>query len=306
MHTAPPWRFRFVRADEAFQVRSDLERAMPHADPDTRALHIGCGAALFNLRVAAAHAGWEPVTELLPAAADPQLLATVRLAGTTRPGSALAALYPAIRRRHTSRHPFEDKDVPTAVTALLAEAARMEGAQLVFPGEWHIQTLLDLVHDAEGRDSTDPGRSDELARWIHIGAEAAVQAADGIPESALGPRKRGGRAPVRDFAGRRPVADRGTAEFEHSPHLALLGTVGDGRREWLCAGQAMERVLLLATLNGLSTSLTSHALEWSDLRWTVRDPQSALRYVQMVLRLGYGPQGLATPRRPPPDVLDFA
>lgn len=190
--------------------------------------------------------------------------------------------------------------------AALAEAAHREGAQLVFPGEWHVQTLLDLVHDAEGRDATDPGRSDDLARWIHIGAEAAATAADGIPESALGPRKRGGRAPVRDFAGRRRVADRGTAEFERSPHLALLGTVGDGRREWLCGGQAMERVLLLATLNGLSTSLTSHALEWSDLRWTVRDPQSAMGYVQMVLRLGYGPQAPATPRRPLPDVLDFA
>lgn len=98
MHNAQPWRFLFIRADGAFHVRSDLERTMPHSDPDTRALHIGCGAALFNLRVAAARAGWDPVTELLPTPADPQLLATVRLAGTARPDSALAALYPAIRQ----------------------------------------------------------------------------------------------------------------------------------------------------------------------------------------------------------------
>ncbi|WP_164836013.1 Acg family FMN-binding oxidoreductase [Actinacidiphila soli] len=305
MHNAQPWQFRFIRADGMFHVRSDLERAMPHSDPDTRALHLGCGAALFNLRVAAARAGWEPVTELLPDPADPQLLATVRLADTAHPDSALATLDPAIRRRHTSRHPFEEKDIPNAVQAALAEAARLEGAQLIFPGEWHAQALLDLVHDAEGRDTTDPGRSEDLARWLRLGAGAAPRATDGIPESTLGPRKRGGRAPVRDFAGRRPVAGRGTAAFERSPHLVLLGTAGDGQKEWLRSGQAMERVLLLATLNGLSTSLTSHALEWSDLRWMVRDPVSAMGYVQMVLRLGYGPQGLATPRRPLPDVLDI-
>ncbi|WP_240677828.1 Acg family FMN-binding oxidoreductase [Actinacidiphila soli] len=306
MHNAQPWRFRFFRARGTFHVRSDLERTMPHSDPDTRALHLGCGAALFNLRVATARAGWEPVTELLPDPADPQLLATVRLADTAHPDSALAVLHPAIRRRHTSRHPFEEKDIPNAVQAALAEAARLEGAQLIFPGEWHAQALLDLVHDAEGRDATDPGRSEDLARWTRIGAGAAATATDGIPESALGPRKRGGRAPVRDFAGRRPVAGRGAAEFEKSPHLVLLGTADDRHSDWLRAGEAMERVLLLATVNGLSTSLTSHALEWSDLRWMVRDPQSGMGYVQMVLRLGYGPPGPMTARRPLRDVFDIA
>jgi hypothetical protein len=67
----------------------------------------------------------------------------------------------------------------------------------------------------------------------------------------------------------------------------------------------MERVLLLATLEGLATSLTSHALESPDLRWLARDPLTAMGYVQTVLRLGYGPQGPATPRRPVRQVLDI-
>ncbi len=215
----------------------------------------------------------------------------------------LARLYPAIRQRHTSRHPFADKDVPEDVRATLREAAAREGAGLHFPGVWHAETMLDLVRDAESRDVMDPDANEDLVRWTRLGPEADL-AVDGVPEYAFGPRKRSGRAPVRDFAGRRRVADRGATAFEHTPHLALLSTVGDHPADWLRAGQALERVLLEATLADLATSLTSHALEDRELRLLARDPGSGTGQVQMVVRLGYGPRGAATPRRPVGDVLD--
>jgi hypothetical protein len=55
LHNAQPWRFRFRSADGVLELWADLDRAMPHTDPDNRALYLGCGAALCNLRVAAAH-----------------------------------------------------------------------------------------------------------------------------------------------------------------------------------------------------------------------------------------------------------
>ncbi|MER5436439.1 nitroreductase family protein [Streptomyces sp. NPDC002588] len=314
MHNAQPWRFRFLRGDHAFQVWSDLERAMPRADPTTRALHLGCAAALFNLRVAASHAGWVPETELLPDPAEPRLLAVVRLTERRAlPGNAveddlaedLAPLYPAVHRRRTSRHPFTDEEIPPAIKDALSAAALLEGARLAFPDAWHVHTLLDLVHDAEGRDAMDAAASAELRQWTRVGAEAAETASDGVPERAFGPRRLYGRAPVRDFAARAPVPGREAAAFENAPQLAVLGTADDRPRDWLVAGQAMERVLLQATLDGLATSLTSHALEWPELRWAVRDPRSAMGFIQMVLRLGYGPSGPGTPRRPVPEVLDI-
>ncbi|MEU1661578.1 hypothetical protein ABZ527_36640 [Streptomyces griseofuscus] len=66
----------------------------------------------------------------------------------------------------------------------------------------------------------------------------------------------------------------------------------------------MSRVLLSATTDGLVASPTSQPLEWSEIRWTVRDPLSAMAYVQMVFRLGYDPECPASPRRPVADVLD--
>ncbi|MEN8652700.1 nitroreductase [Streptomyces sp. 21So2-11] len=305
MHNAQPWRFRFATASATFSLRPDLERAMDLTDPAHRALYIGCGAALFNLRVAAARAGWEPATTLLPDPADPELLAEVRLVESDKSQADLARLYPAIRLRHTSRQPFTDEAISETVRNRLRSAAADEGAQLVFPDPWHAQSVLDLVDDAEERERAASPVRDETAQWSGAGAGDGASRTQGVPDHALGPRRWDGRAPVRDFATGRTVPGRGTAVFEQSPQLALLGTPDDHELDWLHAGQAMEHVLLEATLRGLSTSLTSHALEWPELRWAVRDPQSAMGYVQMALRLGFGPLTSATPRRPVEEILDI-
>jgi nitroreductase len=305
MHNAQPWRFRYVAERGAILLFGDPGRAMTTADPQQRALHLGCGAALFNLRVAVAHAGREPDTVLLPDPAEPWLLAEVSTDRPVRPDDDLAALHPAIHRRHTSRFPFTDEDVPGGILDGLRAAARMEGARLHMPGAWHVQEVLDLLHDAESRESLDPDAREELLRWTGAPGGAS-SSGDGIPANAFGPRQHDVTAPVRDFAAGRAVAGRGSATFEKRPRLALLGTPHDSVLDWLTAGQALERVLLQATLDGLVTSLTSQALEWPELRWALRDPSSSMGHVQMVIRLGYGPEGPETPRRPVADVLEFA
>nr|WP_066935021.1 nitroreductase family protein [Streptomyces sp. NBRC 110611] len=305
MHNAQPWHFRYHRHDRIFDLRADLDRALPYADPDTRALHIGCGAALLNLRVAVSHSGWYPATRLLPDPTDPALLATVQLTGLGSSESDLDELYPAVHRRHTSRYPFDETDIPEAVRSALLDAARREGCVLDFPTGWHLQWVLKLAAEAEARNLTDRVRVEELLRWTRTAATATDAVGSGVPEHAFGPRKRGGRAPMRDFAGARPVPGRGAAAFESSPHLAVLSTAGDRPADWLRAGQAMERVLLRATLEGMVSSPATQAVEWRDLRWPLRDPVAGTGYVQMVLRMGYGPPGPATPRRPVADVLDI-
>ncbi|MGW0817718.1 Acg family FMN-binding oxidoreductase [Streptomyces viridiviolaceus] len=304
LHNAQPWRFRYFQGSRTFHLRAQPERAVTHTDPHGRALHIGCGAALMNLRVAAVHGGWHPQTRLLPDPRDAELLACVQLTALGG-NSGLGVLYPAIHRRHTSRYPFEERDLPPAVQTALADAARDEGASLTFPTGWHLDEVLELAREAEARTVTDPGRTGDLAQWTHGGIPFSDTESEGVPLYAFGPRKLGGRAPTRDFAGDRPVAGRTAAEFEHHPHLALLSTEGDRPLDWLRAGQAMERVLLLATLQGLSSSFATQALEWADLRWPLRDPVTGTGQVQMVLRLGYGPPGPATPRRPILEVLDI-
>lgn len=197
--------------------------------------------SLLNLRAAIAHAGWHPETRLLPDLTDRALLASVRLAGRTKDVSGLGALYPAIRQRHSSRYPFEVRQIPEAVRAALAASARVEGAALTFPDSWHLWEVLELVQEAEARNITDRRSEQDLARWTRIDAPSVSTADDGVPHYAFGPRKRGGKAPMRDFAGPRQVAGRDTADFEQNPQLALISTDHDRPEDWLRAGQAMER-----------------------------------------------------------------
>ncbi|MEU8585851.1 nitroreductase [Streptomyces sp. NPDC048664] len=306
LHNAQPWTFRFHRDSGNLRLHADLERALPETDPHDRGLHLSCGAALFNLRVAAVASGREPVVRLLPDDSDPTLLAEVDLTGRAASDDPLAVFGPAIRRRHTSRCPFLEDDIPVVLRDGLCVAADLEGARLVFPHAWHVQSVLDLVHDAECQEAWDPGVRDETVQWVRTepsGGEGP--APDGIPAEALGPGQWGATSPVRDLTAGRPVAGRGWAPFEKHPHIALLGTAYDRPVDWLRAGQALERVWLQATVDGLVASLTSQPLEWPELRWAVRDPNSAMAHVQMVIRLGYGPTGHPTPRRPLDEVLDI-
>ncbi|MFC9756954.1 Acg family FMN-binding oxidoreductase [Streptomyces sp. NPDC056921] len=306
MHNAQPWQFRYGRRSHTLTLRADFERAMPEADPSARALHIGCGAALLNLRVSAVHHGLDAVTVLLPVPSDPAVLATVRLGshpGDSREPSdeALAVLHPAIKDRHTSRYPFDERPVPDDVRAGLTDAARTEGADFAFLTPIHLETVLGLIRDAEGYDRGDPAREAEQQLWTrNTRNEAPV---DGIPDYAFGPRDASERATTRDFAGTRVVPGRARVLFENRPQLALLSTPGDNAADWLRAGQALERVLLTATLHHVSTSFATQPLEWPDLRWVLRDPVFGTGQPQMVIRLGYGPSGPRTPRRPLDHVL---
>jgi nucleotide-binding universal stress UspA family protein len=57
-----------------------------------------------------------------------------------------------------------------------------------------------------------------------------VNAPDGVPEYAFGPRKRGGKAPIRDFAGTRPVAGR-TATDSKAPLTWPFSTLSEAVRD---------------------------------------------------------------------------
>jgi nitroreductase len=298
MHNTQPWRFRYRESDQTIEVYADPSRMLSHADPKGRGVHIACGAAVFNLRLAIAVSAREPVVRLLPHAHEPLLLATVRLAGRYRAKESERELFAVIGDRHTNRHPFSDKPVPASVLAELVEAARLEGATLHILGEGAAERVLDLTAKADRAERAQPGYRSEIAKWT-----GGDRDEDGIPDIALGPRVADGSLPLRDFMLGRPPGQASYARFEASPQLAVLSTRFGTQADWLRAGQALQRVLLLATARGLAVGALTQALETADA-WLVRDPSSGIEHPQMVLRVGYGRPAPATPRRPVAKVLD--
>ncbi|MDH6577818.1 hypothetical protein [Kitasatospora sp. MAP5-34] len=301
IHNTQPWHYRPRPETATLEVRAARERAVPDTDPGGRALHISVGAAVFNLHTAARHLGWSPEVRLLPDPAEPDLLAAVRL--DARSAAALPAtdeLYQAIWHRHTIRTPFTGPPVPAALLDELVEAARAEDATLYLPSPEETHRLLELTAEAERRSTTDPARSAESRSWIQgPGSEPY-----GIPASALGPQDSAGQLPMRDFAALRPAEHIPAAPFEAEPCITVLATDHDRPADWLRTGMALEHVLLLATVHQVRASLLHQAMEWPYLRWSTRDPERGPGHVQMLIRLGYGPEGAATPRLPVSRVLD--
>jgi nitroreductase len=298
LYNAQPWRFR-VLDDAVIELFVDQARLLPVADPDGRAAHIACGAALFNLRVAAAGAGWQPAVRLLPDPGQPLLMAEVWLAGPHHTTSWERELQAAIFRRQTNREPFSSQPIPSDDRAALAEAARREGAALDMLDRAEGTRVLGLAADAERQLLADPAYRVELARWA--GGE---RDRDGIPDRTLGPKSAVGRSPVREFTPQRHPGTARYALFEEHPQLAVLSVSGNGPRDWLIAGQALERVWLTATSRGISVCPLTQPLETSDA-WQVRRPRSGTGKPQMIFRIGYSlavPPG--SPRRPITDIID--
>ncbi|MFD7406830.1 Acg family FMN-binding oxidoreductase [Streptomyces sp. NPDC059866] len=303
IHNTQPWRFRLDAESSTFQVRAAPERGLRHTDPAGRALHLSVGACLLNLRVAIAHSGWSPVRRLLPAPEDPGLLAVVRLAGSAaRPTEHRADLYEAIWRRHSSRLPFSGRPLPPYLRNELREAARLEGARLWFPDPIETARLLHLTAEAERRNRIDTDRASESNRWVHRDLEPNPDV--GLPQAVLGPQDASEHLPLRDFTAQRHTERLVVRLFEAAPVIAVLITEHDRRADWLRAGQALQHVWLLATAHGLRASLLHQALEWPDLRRSLSPTPGRTGHAQMLIRLGYGPEGAASPRRAPRAVLD--
>ncbi|WP_211590325.1 Acg family FMN-binding oxidoreductase [Microbispora sp. H11081] len=284
-----PWRLKAVRG-EYVELLADPDRRLRVSDPRGRSLHVSCGAALFDLRLAVRTAGHRPVIWLLPnTEEEPRLLAALRVSPYGPAPHGTRELYDCIGLRRTNREPFSDRRIPEHVLADLRRAASREGAGLEVLGRWASAELLEHVAIADDELSKNDDYLAELRAWTTSGGLR-----EGLPSYVQGPGCIEDPAPVRDFGTHR---GRGPVHFESRPQLAVLTTVGDGPVDWLRAGQALQRVLLTATLHGVSASFLNQPLDLRDMRRR-SDPHHRRGHIQMILRLGYGPAVPRAPRRP--------
>ncbi|MEO5873398.1 MAG: hypothetical protein ABIS86_01930 [Streptosporangiaceae bacterium] len=121
---------RFRALPGLIEVHADPAGFRPLQDTNGRSLHLHGGAALFNLRLAAAQIGIEPVVRLMPDRHHPTLLASVRLAGPHKVVRSERLLYAASLRPLPARQPYGDQRPPLPVLNELIEVARLEGVAL--------------------------------------------------------------------------------------------------------------------------------------------------------------------------------
>lgn len=293
-HNSQPWRFR-VR-EEDIELIADRTRALPANDPYDRELTISCGAALFNLRVAAAAAGLDALVELLPVADDSDVLARITLAtGTGRRLHDAAALDAALPRRRTYRKKFLPQAVERSEIDALRAAATEEGARFVpLESEELRAAAANLISEADVLLWGDISWRRELAAWMHPQRRNEGFGVPGVARPAA-------ELIVRSFDMGQGVAARDAQLLHGSPLIAVLGTDKDDEHAWLHAGQALERVLLRACADGLQASFLNQPVVVPALRKRLRALIPEVATPQIVLRLGYPATDLAPVRRRPLD-----
>jgi nitroreductase len=310
VHNTQPW--RFVAHDDVIELWADPSRSLPVVDPGGRARHLSCGAALLLARVAAAGLGSGVRVTILPAAEQPEHLADLQLAGAHEPDEDERALAAAVEVRHTDRAAFDESPVPPQHVRALAEAVRAEGCWLrVVDSADDAAAVTVLLARADDVQSADPAYREELRRWTGRDDDST----EGIPASAVPaepPAQRGSSYRLRDFDADRDEREprwSGEPPRPERPLVVVLGTEQDDPAAWLAAGQALGRLLLTATAQGLVASPMTQALEVPDTRSRLAAELGLVGHPQMVLRIGRAAQGSTTAggrsnRRPVEDVLE--
>jgi hypothetical protein len=272
VYNTQPWSFASSR--DVISVYADDARALAHPDPAVREIVISGGGGLFNLRLAMRHLGFMSQVRLLPHPSRLDHLADVRWGRYSRPTAYEELLYGALARRRTHHGRFIGEPVAMPLIDELSRLTHDERATLhVVGGAGRIRALAELIRMAElARRAELDGRGDGVAA--------------GNGDLALNGS---------GFAGRHNGCDPrwpdspppGRPDDHALGVVAVLATQGDGPRDWVLAGQALQRLLLHAAAHHVSVAFHAAPLVLSDYRRRIQDEFTGGAHPQLLLRLGH-------------------
>lgn len=301
-HNCQPYRFRI--GTDYVDLWTDQSRILPVIDPDEREMTMSCGVALFYLRLAFRHRGRCETVEIRPDPLLPRCIARVHLGEPTPKNEEDARLFHAIRRRHTNRLPFFPGAVPEGLPERLVRAAEREGGCLqVIGGKSERAAVARLIGEGVHAQSSSAAFQEEMDGWsprLRLGGTGDI-----FHHST---EMRGmithGNMQVTTLYGDDFLARRERLFAMEAPLLVMLGTVGDICQDWVNAGQALARVLLLAAASGVNATYLNHPIQVERLRPQLRDVIGMEAQPQLLLAMGYAPAvSPAVPRRPLEEML---
>ena len=184
----------------------------------------------------------------------------------------------------------------------LLARVRLGPAQPITAREQEMLQALPHRHTHRGPFEPGPLPAGLLARLQH---DALVEGATlALVDRAMAYEQ---LAAIIGAAGRRQDLDPvSRAEVTGGPPAttAVLLTAGDGRADWLRAGQALHRLLAHAASRWVFASLYTQPLEAVAIRSLIRGRLALPGAPQMLLQLGLARATQATARRPPTELIE--
>ncbi len=271
---AQPWQFRLTGND--IHVFLNPQADMSFFNVRQTASIIACGAAMENIRLAAPAMGLDAITQLLPDAAQENLMATVHI----QPGDHVAdPLARHIWTRNTNRRPYSKRPLPDWLqTDLKARIRDIPEAQLhLLTERFKLRKLAKVIYLADRIRTEHQGLHEHFTSMVRFNAQEAQQRRDGLPLKNLEAGLPGEAFlrltkpwPAMRIANRiglgRMVALHSAQGILASGAAGMVVIDGLEARDFLLGGQALQRIWLALEHHGLQmqpmTAVTLFRLRW--------------------------------------------
>lgn len=312
-HNRQPW-LADLSGDGVITLHADRDRMLPHTDPFSRQITIGLGCFLELLRMAAAEDGYRVETVLFPQGSsntelDQRPIAHITFAAD--PAVERDPLFALVPDRRSNKEPF-DVNRPVAPALLSQLGAVVRNGTLfggtVDPSE--VAAWRALTREALRIEVETPRTYQESVDLFRIGHHEVDANPDGIDftgalfetfrltglftrEAALDPTNIAYKSGM----------DAIFANTDTAMGHVWLVTADNSRETQIATGADWLRVNLAATPQGLGFQPLSQALqEFPEMATPFRQVHERLApgggTVQMLSRIGYGPNVRTSPRWP--------
>lgn len=297
-HNRQPWIVDISQPGKVILLR-DPERDLPMTDPYNRQIVIGLGCFLELMTVAAAERGFDVEHDLFPQGEDGPVAVS-----TFTPGAKPDPLFREVMKRRSCKEAFDDKPVPAQLVTDLSGSATIinqpETVAALRKLTWDA-FLVEILTPHTMRESVDlmrMGKTEINANpdGIDLGGpflEALMLAGQLTRESQLDPDSSGFKQGIEIYRDM----------LAATPAYAVITTPANTRRDQIDAGRKWLRLNLMTTRLGLALHPVSQALqEYPEMAVHYKSAHDMLaepgHTVQMLGRLGFGPQVQETPRWP--------
>ncbi|WP_172297736.1 twin-arginine translocation pathway signal protein [Pseudoruegeria sp. HB172150] len=304
-HNLQPWLAK-LEDDGSLTILQNQDLRLPQVDPLGRQHFIGMGCFIELLSMAFAEQGLNSEIQLFPDAetSPDNPVATVTLTD----GATADPLFAHVLDRRTNRAAY-DMALEVPPDAILGIEGSAEGAQTVHEPEL-LDLLRELTLEAMLTEANTEAPALETIENMRIGARQIDASPDGI--ALRGPA-------IEAMAASGLLSQESLSKLSGTAHEASLKTYRDAfpatpaylwfatgqneRADQIAAGRAWVRMHLAATAYGLSVQPVSQSLEEYEEMTPYRERVHELlapggARIQMLGRLGFGPETPPSPRWP--------
>ena len=309
-HNLQPWKVA-LEGDDALTFYADPARRLPATDPFDRQITIGCGAFLELLAIAAAEEGYATEFDFFPDGSDLNALGDRPIAHVRfLPGQASPdPLFAQVLKRRSNKEVYAARDIEPEKLTALASAGSIYGQRVGTTGNDALAgKLRELTWQAHKLEVTTDYTNQESVDLMRIGAREVRENPDGI--ELEGPMIAAGR--LAGVVNRKTLADPNSEGFKQGLAMyrdmamsargfAWFTNADRTRQDQLDAGRAYVRFNLKATELGLGIHPWSQSIqEYPEMASLFEEVHSLIgggERLQMLVRVGYAPDIIPTPRR---------